>query len=142
MNNKSLKTVKIALLIISFALGVVFYLMNGDDNRMVSTLLTWAYILVGVSAVCAIILPMMFRSGRGGKKTLVEVIIFVALLVVSYLVASGSEVELPGGQVNPSHGVLKRTDTLLILSAILLAGAILAALFGGLYKGKGQKLNK
>lgn len=139
MNSKSLKIVKYALLIISVIVGVCFYVLNGDNNAMVSTILNWALVLIIAAIALVLVLPVFFRNGKGGKKNLLEFGLLAVLLILSYLFASGNEVALAGGVQMPSDSVLKWTDTLLILSILLLVVAFLAAALGGLYKGKGPK---
>ncbi len=139
MNSKSLKIVKYALLIISVIVGVCFYVLNGDNNAMVSTILNWALVLIIAAIALVLVLPVFFRNGKGGKKNLLEFGLLAVLLILSYLFASGNEVALAGGVQMPSHSVLRWTDTLLILSILLLVVAFLAAALGGLYKGKGPK---
>lgn len=139
MNSKSLKIVKYALLIISVIVGVCFYVLNGDNNAMVSTILNWALVLIIAAIALVLVLPVFFRNGKGGKKNLLEFGLLAVLLILSYLFASGNKVALAGGVQMPSHSVLRWTDTLLILSILLLVIAFLAAALGGLYKGKGPK---
>ncbi|MGM9774815.1 MAG: hypothetical protein ACI3Y2_06410, partial [Candidatus Egerieousia sp.] len=123
MNSKSLKIVKYALLIISVIVGVCFYVLNGDNNAMVSTILNWALVLIIAAIALVLVLPVFFRNGKGGKKNLLEFGLLAVLLILSYLFASGNEVALAGGVQMPSHSVLKWTDTLLILSILLLVVA-------------------
>jgi hypothetical protein len=136
MKNKSLKLFFYVLLIVSVVIGLAFLFFNGDENRMVSPILNWAYILLFIGIVLAVILPLIFRSGRGGKKTLWELVILVAVLLVSFLLASGNAVSLSPSVPEPTHGTLKMTDTVLITSIILLVGAILATIFGSLLRKK------
>ena len=136
MKNKSLKLFFYVLLIISVVIGLAFLFFNGDDNKMVSPILNWAYILLFIGIVLAVILPLIFRSGRGGKKTLWELVILVAVLLVSFLLASGNAVSLSPSVPEPTHGTLKMTDTVLITSIILLVGAIFATIFGSLLRKK------
>ncbi len=136
MKNKSLKLFFYVLLIVSVVIGLAFLFFNGDENRMVSPILNWAYILLFIGIVLAVVLPLFFRSGRGGKKTLWELVILVAVLLVSFLLASGNAVSLSPSVPEPTHGTLKMTDTVLITSIILLVGAILATIFGSLLRKK------
>jgi len=135
MKNKA-KIILYVLLAISVVLGLVFLFTNkGEgDGTMVSPLLNWAYILLGLGILLAVFLPMIYRSGKGGKKTLRNVIFFVAALVISFLLASGNEVSLSASVEKPTHAVLKMTDTVLIMSIILLVVAILVTIFGSFLK--------
>lgn len=122
------------LLAVSVVIGLLFLFTNKGDETMVSPLLNWAYILLGCGILLAIFLPLIFRSGKGGKKTLMNIGIFVIALVVSYLLASGNEVALSASVEKPTHAVLKMTDTVLIMSIILLVVAILVTIFGSFLK--------
>lgn len=133
MKNRA-KVILYILLAISVVIGLAFLFMNkgGKDETMVSPLLNWAYILMGAGILLAIFLPMIYRSGKGGKKTLMNFGIFAIALVASYLLASGNPVQLSQSVEEPSRLVLKMTDTILIMSIILLFVAIFVTIFGGL----------
>ena len=135
MKNKS-KLILYVLLAISVVIGVAFLFLNKGtgDGTMVSTILNWAYILLAIAILLAIFLPMVYRSGRGGKKTLINICVFLGALVISYLLASGNPVSLSSSVAEPTHGTLKMTDTVLIMSIILLVVAILVTIFGSLLR--------
>ncbi|MBO7561883.1 MAG: hypothetical protein J6X91_03900 [Bacteroidales bacterium] len=135
MKNKA-KIILYVLLAISVVIGVIFLLSNkGEgDGTMVSPLLNWAYILLAIGILLAIFLPLLYPSGKGGKKTLINIGLFVAALVVSYLLASGNEVAISQSVEKPTHAVLKMTDTVLIMAIILLVVAILVTIFGSFIK--------
>lgn len=133
MKNKA-KIILYILLAISVVIGLLFLFTNKGDDTMVSPLLNWAYILLGVGILLAVFMPLIYRSGKGSKTTLINIGFFLVVLVVSYLLASGNEVELSPSVTRPTHSVLKMTDTVLIMSIILLVVAILVTIFGGLIK--------
>ena len=133
---KKSKLILYILLAISVVIGLIFLFTNkgtGDDT-MVSPLLNWAYILLAIGILLAIFMPIVYRSGRGGKKTLIGIVFFVGVLLISFLLASGNEVSLSPSVEKPTHFVLKMTDTVLIMSIILLVVAILATIFGSFLK--------
>ncbi len=133
---KKSKLILYILLAISVVIGLIFLFTNkgtGDDT-MVSPLLNWAYILLAIGILLAIFMPILYRSGRGGKKTLIGIVFFVGVLLISFLLASGNEVSLSPSVEKPTHFVLKMTDTVLIMSIILLVVAILATIFGSFLK--------
>ncbi len=138
MKGKSLKFILYLLLLVSVVIGVMFLVLNQgqSDGTMVSPLLNWAYILLGVAILLAIFTPILFRNGRGGKKTLVEIIVLAAVVLLAFLLASGKPVALSPSVSQPTDAVLKMTDTALITSIILLVGAICAAIFGSLLRRK------
>lgn len=136
--SKIVKYLSYALLAISVVLVVAFYVEIGPmsdaaiksgESAMVPMLLNWALILLIACAVCAVIMPFFFSSGKGIKGTLISVAVIVVLCGVSYLLASGDPVQ---ANVNPepTFNELKWTDTGLIMTCILFAGAVLAILSG------------
>ncbi len=138
MKGKSLKIFFYLLLIVSVAIGLLFLFLNKgeSDDTMVSPLLNWAYILLGLGVLLALFLPLIYRSGKGGKSTLRNLGFVVAVLVISWLLASGNPVQSLSLSEEPSKAVLKMTDTVLIMSIILLAVAILTTIFSSLLRRK------
>ena len=136
--SKIIKYISYALLVISAIFIVIFYVQIGSMTQaeiesgastMLSVVLNWAIILLVVCAICAVIMPFFFSTGKGIKNTLIKVAVIVVLFGISYLLASGSPVE---ANVNPAptFAELKWTDTGLILTCILFVGAVLAILSG------------
>lgn len=132
MENKSLKYIKYALFIISVIIGILFLVKNTGGEEMVGTILNWAYILLAIAIVLSILLFITALTNGGNiKKMLGVIVVFAILLLIAYLVAPGTEVELSTNvSERPTPGVLKMADTSLILSIILLVVAILAAIGG------------
>ncbi|GEM_PF-1142701 len=139
MENKSLKFIKYALFLVSAILAILFLVKNTSDNKeaMVEPMLTWSYILLCIGICLALVLFFVAISKGGNIKKIFTVIaIFAVMLVIAYLIAPGSEVEVSKSVDKPTPAVLKMTDTFLILSVILLVGAFVAAIVGSLFKRK------
>lgn len=135
MGNKTLKYLTYALFLVTAIIAVIFLITNDGGEQMVGTVLTWAYILLAVAIVLAILLFVTaLRKGGNVKKMLGVIIAFAVLLLIAFIFAPGKEVEISQSVSKPSAGVLKMTDTALILSIILLIGAILAAIGGSLIR--------
>lgn len=135
MGNKTLKYLTYALFLVTVVIAILFLVTNKGGEEMVSYVLNWAYILLAVAIFLALLLFVTALTKGGNVKKMLGVIIaFVVLLIIAYLLASGKPVEISQSVKQPTAGVLKMTDTSLIMSIILLVGAVLAAIGGGLIR--------
>ncbi|MFA5849619.1 MAG: hypothetical protein WC833_07030 [Bacteroidales bacterium] len=124
------------LLYILFAISIVFiigFFVNQD--AMLDSLLYYTYVLVGISFLAIIILPMinLIKNPKGLKKMLMTLVVAVVFVGVAYLLSSGEPLMVKIN-VEASENVLKLTDTGLILTYILAAGAFLAIISGGIVR--------
>lgn len=110
---------------ISIVIGVVFFFNTGSES-MVTTLLNWSYVLLFICIVCTLVMPLFYSNGKSKKGAMVKVGIAVVLCLISYLLASGSPVELAPSTPAPSESTLKLVDTGLVLSCILGVAAFLS----------------
>lgn len=85
--NKILQIGLVVILGISLVLFVIFYI-NGES--MAVTLMTWAYILFGITVALLIGFPISFfiKNPRKGVKFLIVIAGFVVLFLISYAFAS------------------------------------------------------
>ena len=141
MTSKFTKILEICLLVISLIGLVVFFANNASTGLytvaneaealattgMLDIVLFWAYALV----IAAIVLVVINMAGnkKSLKKTGILLLIAVALIGVSYLLASGDPIAV-NMEVQPTHATLKMTDTLLNLSYALVVIALLALVWG------------
>lgn len=123
---KYIKYLSYILLAISAIIIIVFYTSGFSDGTL-SLVLNWAFILMGVALLGAIILPMFFSTGKGIKGTLIKFGVVVVLCVVSYFAASGDPVQVTTN-VEATGSELKLTDAGLIMTTILFVIAVLAIL--------------
>ena len=131
------KIVKImlwVLMIVSTGITAWGYAV-GFNDASVDTLLYWAYVLVVVGIVAAIIFGITISIINNPKNVIKMAIELVAVVVVVgavYLLSSGAPaVGYVGKEV--STMTLKLTDTVLNLTYILCAVTILAIIGGGVY---------
>ena len=103
--------------------------------------LMWAYILVLITLIAAIAFPLV--AVISNPKALVRLLIvlagFVVLVVISYLLASDTAIEIIGydGTGNSDPGTLKMVDTVLFLTYMLFGlavGSILYAIVSRAFK--------
>ena len=132
---KIIKVLLWVLLVLSVAV-LVWGAMVGfeaNDGKMTDVLLYWAYGMIGI-ALIAVICVGLYIAVRNNPKSLVKMgILAVAaavLVAVAYFLASGAPAVGYTGAQLPTDSELKLTDTVLNLTYILGAGAILSIIIG------------
>ena len=135
---KIFKWVSWALLIISVGLAVwAFTQFNGSGKEgAVNTILVWAYIMLGI-ALISVLCVGLYISATTDPKSLVRIGIGLGaaaiLCLVAYFLASGAPAIGFTGTKPPTASELKLTDTVLNLTYILGAGAVLAIICGEIF---------
>ena len=137
---KIAKWISWALLIISVGLSVWAFTQYGGSGKegAVETMLYWAYAML-ILALIAVLCVGIYISATTDPKSLVRIGIALAaaaaLCLVAYLLASGAPALNYSGSKLPTAGELKLTDTVLNLTYILGAGAIVAIIAGEVISG-------
>ena len=141
---KIFKWISWALLIISVVLAAwAFTRFNGGhggarEEMAVQTLLYWAYAML-ILALVAVLCIGIYIAATTNPKSLVRIGIALAgaavLCLIAYLLASGKPAIGFTGATPPTAGELKLTDTVLNLTYILGAGAIVAIIAGEVISG-------
>lgn len=129
---KLVKYLSYLLLAVSAVLIVLFY-AQGTPESMVSTILGWAYILLGVALVSMLVLPLFFRSGKKTQKsTIIAVAIFAVVVILAVVTSSSAPLEGVTTSVEPSASDLKFTDGAVMSAGLLIAVAFVAIIVGSL----------
>ena len=137
---KIFKWISWALLLISVGLAVwAFTRFNGSgEDAAVETLLYWAYAML-IIALVAVLCIGLYISATTNPKSLVRIGLAIAaaavLCLIAYFLASGKPALGFTGATPPTAGELKLTDTVLNLTYILGAGAIVAIVAGEIISG-------
>ena len=137
---KIVKWISLALLIISVGLSVWAFTRFGGAGKeaAVNTMLYWAYAML-ILALIAVLCIGLYVAVKTDPKSLVRIGIAIAgaavLCLVAYLLASGKPAIGFTGATPPTAGELKLTDTVLNLTYILGAGAIVAIIAGEIISG-------
>ena len=101
-------------------------------NR-VDIALVWAYILILLTAIAAIVFPLIsILANPKGLIRLAIVLVGAAVLVlVAYFMASGTPIDIIGysGTGNSDPGTLKMVDTILYVTYILFGMALASILY-------------
>ena len=136
MYTKIVKYISWALLIVGVVLGVLGFIFgfNTNDAVAVDTLLYWAYVMVGL-AVGSIVLVGIIVGAMTNPKGLVKtgIVVLVAAVIVAgaYFLAPGPEPVGYNG-VPETAGWLKLTDTMLNLTYLSCAAAVLSVIVGSI----------
>ena len=123
----------VGLIAISVVLLVWGFLKGFESNggQPVDVLLYWAYIMIGIAALAVIVVGLVI-SVKNNPKTLVKLgigLVAVAVVcLVAYLLAPANPAF--GREGLDSVGTLKLTDTILNLTYIVGAAAIVAIVVG------------
>ncbi|MBO4916254.1 MAG: hypothetical protein J5374_00060 [Bacteroidales bacterium] len=133
-----IRIIELVLILISVALLVWGWVKGypatvADDNGTVDPLLFWAYIMVGIALFCILIVGL-FLAIKNNPKVLVKyglvLLGIAALCLVCYLLAKGAPAVGLTSMDQPSAGTLKLTDTILNLTYVTGAAAILSIIIG------------
>ena len=129
--NKIFKWGMIALIILSVAL-LVWGFTQGFGGNTVDMLLYWTYCMLGLALFCVIIIGLIVGT-KNNPKSLVKIgIILVGVAVlclIAYVLAKGDPaIGYTGAPV--TGGTLKLTDTILNLTYIVGAAAIVSIIVG------------
>ena len=149
MSNKLAKIVSYvlyALMIISVGLALMFYFgkivpgtegTNMQEPVITKTILLWAGILAGLTALLSLIFPIihMVTNPKAIKQTLITLVGVAVLIFVAWILASDAVLDMPyyEGKDNVPT-TLKITDTGLIVTYFLAGLAILSILFSEIVK--------
>ena len=132
---KIIKALLWVLLVLSVAV-LIWGAMVGfeaNDGKMTDVLLYWAYGMIGI-ALFGVICVGLYIAIRNNPKSLVKLGIIAvaaaALVAVAYFLASGAPAMGYTASKLPTDSELKLTDTVLNLTYILGAGAILSIIVG------------
>lgn len=112
-------------------IGLVFGVMCLANENNADILLRYSYILM-IGALLVWIGLAIYITGKNNPKNLLKaaaaLVVMAILVVVVYMLANGSPAI--NVKTQPSQSLLKLTDTLLILTAVLGVGAVLAICVG------------
>ncbi len=129
---KLVKYLYYLLLAVSAVLIIAFYAM-GTPESMVSTILNWAYVLVGLALVSMLVLPLFFRDGKKMEKsTLLSYGLFAVVVVVAVLFSTDAALEGVTTSVEPTASELRFTDGGIMAAGLLIAISFIAIIVGSL----------
>ena len=134
-----MKKINNILLYVIIAISVVvaiYFFFFGEMKDNVGTLLTWAYVLLGLGILLLILVPFVNLGANPSalKKGGISIAFIVVLLGLSYLLASDTQTVATQAMLEPpSATTLRITETGLLATYLLLILSIAAIIFGSIY---------
>jgi len=118
------------LLAISAVLFVIFY-ATGED--FATTVMTWAYILLGITVAITILFPIahFIMNPKSGKVVLIALAGFAILYFVAYTMASGSTTGTVYEKFDISEATSRFIGAILYMTYILGGLTILSIVYAG-----------
>ncbi|WP_445717094.1 hypothetical protein [Flavobacterium sp.] len=137
------KVTKIAAIVISIlsivALGGLMATSDSEDNSWISPLIYLSYVilLACIVVVLIYIFKNLFSNKENLKKTLISVGIFLGVVLISFILADGTEVKSPSSnEILASESTSKWVSTGLYTFYLLAVAAIGTMFWTGFNKIK------
>jgi predicted membrane protein len=132
------KVTKIAAVIVAILsvvfLGALMATSNSEvkDNSWINPLIYLAYVILAacVAVVLLFVFKNLFSNKENLKKSLIMICAFVGLLVISYVIADGTEIKSVTNEIISTESTSKWVGTGILLTAILSAIAIGSVVWG------------
>jgi len=135
---KKLLNILLGALMAITVVMMVYAVFTGGSEAAISANLVWGYVLM-VLAVCSVLFCAvygMMKNPAGIKGTLLSLGLMIAVVVVSYFIAAGKNIEIPnfadGGYFTHAQTVI--ADCSILVAYIAMAAAIVAALYSEVAK--------
>lgn len=130
------KVTKIAAVIVAILsvlfLGGLMATSDSEDNSWINPLIYLAYVILAacVAVVLLFVFKNLFSNKENLKKSLIMICAFVGLLVISYVIADGTEIKSVTNEIISTESTSKWVGTGILLTAILSAIAIGSVVWG------------
>ncbi len=121
------KILSVLLVVLLFVTaGLAAFAMATGTDEAVGFNLMWAYALVGLSVASAIICAVsgMISSPQGIKGSLLSMVLGIAVVVVSYMIASGHTIQIAN---IGDGGFFPAQDTIITEAAVLVTYVVFGA---------------
>lgn len=147
---KAIKIIGLALIIASFVLLIAFFATMGSGSEtltstagepmhvalLTDTVIYWIYILFGIAIVATISMALfqfiksLISNPTAALKTLIPIILFAGIFVVSYLLGSGERMSIIGYEGTQNEGVWAQVSDMFIYTIYTLFVLIIVTIFG------------
>ncbi|MEA4974801.1 MAG: hypothetical protein VB046_03605 [Paludibacter sp.] len=147
------KTIKISgliLVLVSFLLLIAFYATMGQGSESIAsaageaihvplltdTIIYWLYILFGIAIVVTISMALiqfiksLISTPGAALKSLIPIIIFAGIFVVSYFLGSGEKMNIIGYEGTQNEGVWAQISDMFMYTIYTLFVVIILTIFG------------
>ncbi|MEA4983468.1 MAG: hypothetical protein VB066_12225 [Paludibacter sp.] len=147
---KTLKIIGLSLLLISFLLLIAFFATLGQGTESIAsaageaihvplltdTILYWSYILFGVAIFVTVLMAIiqfvksMKLNPGAALKSLIPIVIFAAIFVVSYIVGSGEKMNIIGYEGTQNEGIWAQITDMFLYTSYTLMVVLVLTIFG------------
>lgn len=147
---KVIKIAGLSLILASFALLIAFFATLGQGSETLASasgesihvpiltdaIIYWIYILFGIAIVVTIAMALfqfvksMISNPGTALKTLIPVILFAGIFVVSYLMGSGEKMSIIGYEGTQNEGMWAQVSDMFIYTIYTLFALIIVTIFG------------
>ncbi len=113
-------------------LTLVYFIFAPSESAGAGVMLTWAYILLGLTVLVSVIFPLinLITNPKAAIRTLVGLLIVIAVLGLSYALASDEPIINSAGGFFENPFTLKLSDMGLYSAYIALAVTIVVIIAG------------
>lgn len=147
---KTIKIIGLSLLVVSFLLLIAFFATLGQGTESIAsaageaihvplltdTILYWSYILFGVAIFVTVLMAIiqfvksMKLNPGAALKSLIPIVIFAGIFVVSYFVGSGEKMNIIGYEGTQNEGVWAQITDMFLYTSYTLMAVLVLTIFG------------
>ena len=147
---KAIKISGLVLVLISFLLLIAFYATLGQGGESIAsaageaihvplltdTIIYWLYLLFGIAIVVTLSMALiqfiksLISNPASALKSLIPILIFAGVFVVSYLLGSGERMNIIGYEGTQNEGVWAQISDMFIYTIYTLFVVIILTIFG------------
>lgn len=124
------------MILISVLVTIVPFALQGDSPvPEVDTMLRWTYVMLGLSAVCVVVLPLfnLAKNPKSALRSLMGLGIVAIVVIIAYSLSSSADIVTATKTYNNAME-LKLSDTGLYTTYVAFAVAVLSILVTEVYK--------
>ena len=147
---KTIKIIGLSLLLISFLMLIAFFATMGQGSESVEsaageaihvplltdTILYWSYILFGVAILVTVLMAIIqfvksMRLNPGAAlKSLIPIVFFAAIFIVSYFLGSGEKMNIIGYEGSQNEGMWAQITDMFLYTSYTLMIILVLTIFG------------
>lgn len=147
---KTIKIIGLSLLLISFLLLIAFFATIGQGSESIEsaageaihvplltdTIIYWSYILFGVAIFVTVLMAIIqfiksMRLNPGAAlKSLIPILIFAAIFVVSFFFGSGEKMTIIGYEGTQNEGIWAQVTDMFLYTSYTLMVVLVLTIFG------------
>lgn len=147
---KTVKLIGISLVVLSFLLLIAFFATLGQGSEsltsasgepihvplLTDTILYWSYVLFALAILVAVgisfvkFIKSFVTSPGKAVKSIIPVVLFLGIFVVSYLLGSGERMSIIGYEGTQNEGLWAQITDMFIYTLYTLFVVLIATIFG------------